>query len=218
MTIQKPSIRVARTMGPLTLANESRPLSADEQAEIRAEAEGLIARLFETLRIDAEHDHNMTGSARRIAKMLVSELFVGRYTARPQVTTFPNVRALDEIYTVGPVAVRSTCSHHFAPVMGKAWIGLIPDAKLIGLSKLSRLTDWIMRRPQLQEEATCQLADELESILSPKGLAVIVTARHMCLEWRGVCEHATEMTTSVMRGLFRESAEARADLMSLIRG
>ena len=75
-----------------------------------------------------------------------------------------------------------------------------------------------MRQPQLQEEATCQLADELESILSPKGLAVIVTARHMCLEWRGVCEHATEMTTSVMRGLFRESAEARADLMSLIRG
>jgi len=200
----------------INLANENRALSAIERDEMTEQAEVLLSMLFGALRIDTEKDHNMKGSAARIARMLVNEIFAGRYSERPPITTFPNTRNMDDIYSVGPIAVRSTCSHHFAPVIGQCWIGLMAGEMLVGLSKLSRIVDWIMRRPQIQEEATVQIADELESLLKPQGVAVIVKARHMCLEWRGVCEHETMMTTSVMRGAFRCNSHLRTELLAQV--
>ena len=202
--------------GIVNLANENVALSPREREHMLEQAGIALQNLFASLRIDTEADHNMQGSAHRIAKMLVNEIFAGRYEPRPKITTFPNTRNANDLYTVGPIAVRSTCSHHFAPVIGNCWIGLIAGDQLIGLSKLSRIVDWIMRRPQLQEEATVQIAEELDSIIRPKGLGVIVKARHMCLEWRGVCEHETMMTTTAMRGRFAEDEKARNDLMALI--
>jgi len=202
--------------GIINLANENMPLSGAERGHMVDQAEAALSMLFAVLRIDTEADHNMKGSAHRIAKMLVNEIFAGRYLPRPELRTFPNTRGTNDMYTVGPIAVRSTCSHHLAPVIGSCWIGLVAGDQLVGLSKLSRIVDWIMRRPQLQEEATVQVADELQALINPIGLAVIVKARHMCLEWRGVCEHETVMTTTAMRGMFAGNEEMRSSLLALI--
>ena len=118
----------------------------------------------------------------------------------------------------GPITVRSMCSHHLVPIVGRAWVGVVPGPdSVIGLSKFNRLVDWVFARPQIQEEATVQLADIIEQRCKPLGLAVIVKATHMCMTWRGVRESdEATMTTSVVRGVLRDKPEARAELFSLI--
>ena len=110
--------------------------------------------LLESLVIDTESDHNTQDTARRVAKMYLTEVFRGRYVQAPAITEFPNVSHLNELMLVGPLTVRSACSHHFCPIVGKVWIGVMPNehSNLIGLSKYARLTDWVMSRPQIQEE------------------------------------------------------------------
>ena len=110
------------------------------------------------------------------------------------------------------------CSHHLVPIFGKCWIGVIPSDRVIGLSKFNRITDWVMSRPQIQEEAVIQLADEIEAIIKPKGLAVIVNASHMCMSLRGVKDNDSQMATSVMRGIFIEDTAARTEFLSIIKG
>jgi GTP cyclohydrolase I len=141
----------------------------------------------------------------------------GRFHPPPDVTSFPNTKRLDELYVVGPITVRSMCSHHLCPVVGRAWCGMVAGDRLIGLSKFSRLCEHVMARPQIQEEATAQLADAIaEACDNPPGLGVVVQASHSCMTWRGVRENETLMTTSVMRGALRDKPEARAEFLSLI--
>lgn len=185
---------------------------------IESDVKAAVQDLLEALIIDTENDHNTQDTAQRVAKMLVHEVFKGRYLPAPTITDFPNVKALDQIYTVGPITVRSACSHHLVPILGEAWIGVLPSDRVIGLSKFTRLTEWVMARPQIQEEATQQLADEIESRINPKGLAVVIKATHLCMTWRGVRDTATSMTTSVMRGAFLDNATARAEFFSIIKG
>lgn len=190
------------------------------QDKILPNVEKACQQLLEALLIDTDKDHNTKETAHRMAKMFVYETFRGRYIPCPKVTDFPNVLNLDQIYTVGPVTVRSACSHHFVPIEGFAWFGVKPnkDGRIIGLSKFARLCDWIMRRPQIQEEATIQLANLIENLIHPEGLALVVKARHLCMTWRGVEEHSTMMVTSEMRGVFRDDAKARQEFFNLIQG
>jgi GTP cyclohydrolase I len=180
------------------------------------EVAAAIRHLLGVLVIDP--DHNTTDTPARVARMFLREVYAGRYMPRPDVTDFPNAKALDEVYTVGPVTVRSACSHHLVPIMGQAWLGVIPGSRVIGLSKFARLTDWIMSRPQIQEEAAVQLADEIETLIQPRALAVVLKAQHQCMIWRGVRETSTSMTTSVMRGIFRADAAARNEFLTIIKG
>ena len=182
------------------------------QAEVQEHAEAMLRALV------IEHDHNTAETARRYAKMLVREVFAGRYQPCPAVTDFPNVSNLDQIYVVGPVNIRSCCAHHLVPILGQAWVGVIPSTRVIGLSKFHRLADWIMTRPQIQEEATQQLADVIEHYVKPLGLGLVVRARHLCCGWRGVKDDGSLMTTSVMRGLFKDNGEARRELLALMAG
>jgi GTP cyclohydrolase IA len=191
-------------------------LTDTDRALLRLEVSGAVERLLYALAIDVKNDHNTRGTADRVARMYIDEVFQGRYHPRPEVTDFPNAKEFDEVYTVGPIAVRSACSHHLVPIVGRAWIGVIPGERVIGLSKFSRLTEWVMARPQIQEEAAIQLADEIERLIKPRALAVVMRAQHMCMTWRGVRESSTSMTTSVMRGLFRENPAARAECMQLM--
>ena len=203
----------------MTPANE--PLAACDDAQraaIRREVEGATVRLLEALRIDWKNDPNTRETPARVARMLVDETQRGRFHHPPKLTTFPNTRALDELYTVGPIAVRSTCSHHLVPIIGAAWVGVIPGDTLIGLSKFHRLTEWVMARPQIQEEAAVQLADEIERLIRPQGLAVVVKAEHLCMTWRGVRDTGSKMVTSIMRGCLRDNAAARAEFMEAIKG
>jgi GTP cyclohydrolase I len=175
--------------------------------------------VLEALVIDTQSDHNTQDTARRIARMYVTEVFRGRYFPSPAVTEFPNAERLNELMIVGPVSVRSACSHHFCPIIGRVWIGLMPNERsnLIGLSKYVRLTDWIMTRPQIQEEAITKLADLLIAKTRPDGLAVVMEADHFCMHWRGVKDADARMTTSVMRGAFLKDASLRREFLSLIR-
>lgn len=119
---------------------------------------------------------------------------------------------------VGPIRIRSACSHHLCPIMGRLWIGVLPSASsdLIGLSKYARLADWIMSRPQIQEEAVVMLADELERRVRPDGLAVVIEADHLCMHWRGVKDAEARMKNSVMRGAFLADAALRREFLGLI--
>ena len=174
--------------------------------------------VLESLVIDIEHDHNTRETARRVAKMYVTEVFKGRYLPLPKVTEFPNAEHLNELMIMGPVTVRSACSHHLCPIMGRLWIGVMPnkDSDLIGLSKYSRIADWIMSRPQIQEEAIILLADQLVGMVKPDGLAVVMEADHFCMHWRGVKDNASKMANSVMRGVFLENGALRREFLSLI--
>jgi len=125
---------------------------------------------------------------------------------------------MPELMIVGPVKVRSACSHHLCPILGKVWIGIMPNehSNLIGLSKYVRICDWIMSRPQIQEEAVMQLADLLEARLRPDGLGIVLEADHFCTHWRGVKDNASKMTNSVMRGVFLENGALRREFLSLV--
>jgi GTP cyclohydrolase I len=193
-------------------------LEPGDLQEMQGEAQAAIEALLRALVIDTDNDHNSRDTARRVAKMYCQEVYAGRYREAPALTDFPNASGMDELYTVGPIAVRSACSHHMVPIMGQAWIGVIPGERVVGLSKFARMAEWIMTRPQIQEEAVMMLADQLEEAIVPKGLAIVVRARHLCCGWRGVKDDAQQMTTSVMRGAFRTDETARSEFLSLIRG
>lgn len=193
-------------------------LSVPQKAAILAEVTKAVESMLYALVIDTKKDHNTKGTALRIAKMYVQEVFKGRYELPPAITEFPNAKNLDELYITGPITIRSTCSHHFAPIIGKCWIGIVPTDKVIGLSKFNRLVDWIASRPQIQEELVMQIADEIETRIRPAGLAVVIKAQHMCMTWRGVKEDVgATMTTSVMRGTMKSSHELRSEFLSLIK-
>jgi len=174
--------------------------------------------VLESLVIDIDNDHNTQDTARRVAKMYLNEVFQGRYRPAPPVTEFPNVTSLNELMIVGPITVRSACSHHFCPIMGRLWIGLMPNqhSNLIGLSKYARLADWILSRPQIQEEAITQIAELLMDKVKPDGLAVVMEADHFCMHWRGVKDTGSKMINSVMRGSFLKDPALRREFLSLI--
>ena len=182
------------------------------------EVAGKMKGVLESLVIDTASDHNTQDTARRVAKMYLTEVFRGRYVPAPAVTEFPNAERLNELMIVGPITVRSACSHHFCPIMGRVWIGVMPNehSNLIGLSKYSRLAEWIMSRPQIQEEAITQMAELLMTKVSPDGLAVIMEADHFCMHWRGVKDSETKMINSVMRGSFLKNPALRREFLSLI--
>jgi GTP cyclohydrolase IA len=189
-----------------------------ELDELKAEVQEKAHELLRSLVIDTDNDHNTQDTARRVAKMYVDEVFRGRYQPMPAVTEFPNAERLNELMIVGPVTVRSACSHHLCPIFGKVWMGLLPNehSNLIGLSKYARICDWVMSRPQIQEEAVTMLADELMQRVRPDGLAIVMEADHFCMHWRGVKDTDTAMVNSVMRGAFLKDANLRREFLSLL--
>jgi GTP cyclohydrolase IA len=221
------SIPVSRRIRARLLAKKQRFHANDnisdfvepgELEELTKEVASKMSEVLESLVIDVEHDHNTRETARRVAKMYVSEVFRGRFVPIPKITEFPNASHLNELMIMGPITVRSACSHHLCPIMGRLWIGVMPNqqSNLIGLSKYSRLVEWIMTRPQIQEEAVIQLADILVQRVNPDGLAVVMEADHFCMHWRGVKDNASKMTNSVMRGVFLKDGALRREFLSLI--
>jgi GTP cyclohydrolase I len=174
--------------------------------------------VLDSMVIDTENDHNTQNTARRVAKMYLKEVFKGRYIEGPEVTEFPNAEHLNELMIVGPITVRSACSHHLCPVIGQIWIGVMPNehTNVIGLSKYARLAEWIMGRPQIQEEAVVQLADLIQRKTQPDGLAIVMEASHFCMGWRGVKDMDSKMINSVMRGVFLKDANLRREFLALI--
>lgn len=199
--------------------NISAFLDEGEIDQLKLEVEEKMAAVLNSLVINTETDHNTAETAKRVAKMYLTEVFKGRYEPMPDVTEFPNIEHLNELMIVGPITVRSACSHHLCPIVGRVWVGVMPNknSNLIGLSKYVRLTDWVMSRPQIQEEAVSRLANMLQEKVKPDGLAIVMEADHFCMHWRGVKDADARMTNSVMRGAFLKDASLRREFLSLMQ-
>ncbi|HJN34064.1 MAG TPA: GTP cyclohydrolase I [Prochlorococcus sp.] len=208
---------IAEGVSFLANDNVSEYIQPGELQELEVEVAGRVRDLLQSLLIDIDNDHNTEETAERVARMYLNEVFKGRYQKQPKITSFPNVKQLDEIYTVGPITMRSACSHHFVPIMGNCWIGIKPGTRVIGLSKFARVADWVFSRPHIQEEAVMILADEIERLCEPQGLGIIVKAEHYCMKLRGVMEPQCTMVNSVVRGVFRHDPSLKQEFFELVR-
>ena len=178
------------------------------------ELTGKFQGVLDTLVIDTENDHNTQDTARRVAKMFICETFSGRYKPRPKITSFPNM-GYKSLYTTGPISIRSTCAHHFQNIVGKCWVGVVPEEKVIGLSKFNRLVHHICERPQIQEEMTTQIAEALKEYAETENIAVVVKAEHHCMTMRGVREHESDMTTAIMLGAFEKDPALKKEFYDI---
>jgi len=132
--------------------------------------------------------------------------------------TFEEVEGYDEMVIVKNIRLESHCEHHMVPIIGKADIAYIPDKRVVGISKLARLVDIFGKRLQTQETMTAQIADTIQRVLKPKGVAVVIDAAHQCMTTRGVHKSETTTVTSRMLGLFKNNPTTRAEFMMLIKG
>lgn len=181
--------------------NISAFINEDEIDHLVEEVACQMQGVLNSLVIDTENDHNTQDTARRVAKMMVKETFSGRYKPVPKITAFPNM-GYKSLYTTGPISIRSTCAHHFQNIVGRCWVGILPDQEVIGLSKFNRIVHHIAERPQIQEEMTTQIAEALKQYAKTEHIAVVVKAEHHCMTMRGVREHESDMTTAIMLGAF----------------
>lgn len=178
--------------------------------EVAEKFQGVLSSLI----IDTDHDHNTQDTARRVAKMFVHETFSGRYRPVPKVTAFPNM-GYKSLYTTGPISIRSTCAHHFQNIVGKCWVGIVPEDEVIGLSKFNRIVHHICERPQIQEEMTTQIAEALRQYAKTEHIAVVVKAEHHCMTMRGVREHESDMTTAIMLGAFNNDPALKKEFYDI---
>jgi GTP cyclohydrolase I len=197
--------------------NISEFITEEEVEDLIDEATEAFEAVLDALVIDRENDPNSRGTARRLAKMYYREIMAGRYEPRPKSTAFPNDSK--DAYT-GMLVVRSElksmCSHHHQPVNGTAYIGVLPGAKVIGLSKYTRIAQWCARRGTLQEELCNDIAREIQEACGTDDVAVYIQATHGCCENRGIGAHSSLTQTAVMRGRF-ENAPVKEEFYDNIK-
>ena len=196
--------------------NISDYVTQKEVGQLVDEVAEKMQAVLESLVIDTENDHNTQETARRVAKMMVQETFSGRYRPVPKITAFPNM-GYKSLYTTGPISIRSTCAHHFQNIVGRCWVGIVPDQEVIGLSKFNRLVHHICERPQIQEEMTSQIAEALKQYAKTEHIAVLVKAEHHCMTMRGVREHESDMVTAVMLGAFNDDPALKKEFYDILK-
>jgi GTP cyclohydrolase IA len=130
--------------------------------------------------------------------------------------TFSEVDGYDEMIVLRGVSFESHCEHHVAPIIGRAWVGYVPDRRVVGISKLARVVETFARRLQIQERLTAQIANTIETVLKPRGVAVVVKATHHCMLSRGVKKHGADLVTSRMLGVFRDQPMTRGEFLALV--
>ena len=209
------SVSIHRLRSPF-LANESvtLPLDEAERAGMIRAATDVICELFDVLQIDHHRDHNTRDTPKRVARMFVEEILSGRFGEPPSITEFDNAEGFDQLLVTGPIEVRSTCAHHLMPIYGEAFIGVLPSAggKIIGLSKYDRIVGHFASRLQIQEELVKQIGQFIADKTEPRGLAVRISAVHMCKTHRGVrASHRGRMVTSAYYGQLDSDPDLRRE-------
>src|SRR6202790_253602 len=193
------------------------PLSLADKAAMTPAVARKVEELFEVLKIDYRIDHNTRETPGRVARRLVDETLRGRYDSLPAITEFENVARYDQLIVIGPIDLRSTCAHHLMPIYGHAIIGVLPQkaGKIIGLSKYDRIVDHFAARLQIQEELVMQIANYIEEVSKPRGVAVRISAVHMCRTHRGVrAGHEGRMVSCAFFGELRDSQEIKGQFLS----
>ncbi len=187
---------------------------------IRA-ASAKLEELFDIFQIDHRNDHNTRDTPKRVAKMYVEEIMRGRFCAPPEITEFDNTLGFNDLIVTGPIELRSTCAHHLMPVYGQAFIGVLPDrdGRIIGLSKYDRVVDYFASRLQIQEELVRQIGSYLVEKTAPRGLAVRISAVHMCKTQRGVrSTHQSRMVSSSYWGALADDPALKAEFLQECQG
>lgn len=192
------------------------PMDEAERAAMTTLAARKVEELFDVLRIDHRNDHNTRDTPMRVAKMFVEETLRGRFTAPPRITEFDNAERYDQLIVTGPIELRSTCAHHLMPIYGHAYIGVLPsvDGKIIGLSKYDRIVGHFAARLQIQEELVKQIGHYIVDKTAPRGLAVRISAVHMCKTHRGVlASHRSRMVNSAFYGAMAEDPNLKNEFL-----
>jgi GTP cyclohydrolase I len=204
--VEKPRLSVAKCSAPLPQVQ--RPSRAEAEAAVR------------TLLLWAGDDPTREGlkdTPARVARAF-EDWFSG-YANDPQAylaRTFEEVHGYDEMVVLRDIRFESHCEHHLAPIIGRVHVGYLPDAKVVGISKLARVVDAYARRLQVQEKMNAQIANCIQHVLEPKGVAVVIEASHQCMTTRGVHKPGVTMVTSTMLGAFREDARTRREFLNMI--
>jgi len=186
--------------------------------ELINDATKAFESVLDALLIDRENDPNSKETARRLAKMYFNEIMAGRYDPAPNATSFPNEG--EDAYTgmlVVRSELRSMCSHHHQPVNGVAYIGIIPNGKVIGLSKYTRIAQWCARRGTLQEELCNDIAKEISRATNSKNVGVYIQATHGCCENRGIMAHSSLTQTTVLKGAFKDDVGTKKEFFDNIK-
>jgi GTP cyclohydrolase I len=207
-----------RDLNLARLCNEAldQPLTEAEREAMMTAAAQKVEELFDILRVDHRNDHNTRETPQRVAKMYVEEILAGRFTAPPKITEFDNAQAYDQLIVTGPIEVRSMCAHHMMPIYGAAYIGILPsaDGKIIGLSKYDRIVEYFASRLQIQEELVKQIGHYIMDMTSPQGLAVRISAVHMCKTQRGVrASHRSRMVNTYYWGEMASDAALKGEFV-----
>ena len=189
---------------------------ADAAAPTDAQAEDAFRHILRWIGEDPDRD-GLRETPKRLVRAF-REYFCG-YDEEPEEVlrkTFEEVDGYDEMIVLRSVAFESHCEHHVAPIIGRAWVGYVPDRRVVGISKLARVVEIYAKRLQIQERLTAQIANTIESVLQPRGVAVVVKAAHHCMMSRGVRKRGTDLVTSRMLGCFRDQPMTRAEFLSLV--
>lgn len=182
----------------------------------KAEAEEAVRTLLRWAGDDPARD-GLVETPSRVAKAF-KEYFRG-YDDDPEAIlqkTFEETEGYDEMIVLRGIRFESHCEHHLAPIVGRAWVGYIPNGRVVGISKLARVVDAFAKRLQIQEKMTSQIANIIDEVLKPQGVAVVIKAEHHCMTTRGVHKPGTDMVTSRMLGIFRDNALTRQEFLSVI--
>jgi GTP cyclohydrolase IA len=187
----------------------------EEQRPRAARIAGHVRGILDALDLDLR-DPNLVNTDLRVAKMYL-EMFSGlAQGAEPKVTTFPNQEGYSHMVMEKQIPFYSMCAHHLVPFYGHAHIAYIPRERILGLSKFSRILEFYAKRPQLQERITEQVVTFLDEKLQPHGAMVVIEARHLCVEMRGVKKPGALTVTSALRGIFHERP-VREEFLDLLR-
>lgn len=191
-------------------------MGKDDAAPTDAEAAAAFRSILRWMGEDPTRD-GLIETPNRLVKAF-REYFSGYDQDAEQVLkkTFSEVDGYDEMIVLRGVTFESHCEHHVAPIIGRAWVGYIPDRRVVGISKLARVVEIFSKRLQIQERMTAQIANTIEEVLKPRGVAVVIKAAHHCMMSRGVRKRGTDLVTSRMLGIFRESALTRGEFLSLV--
>jgi GTP cyclohydrolase IA len=181
-----------------------------------AQAERAFREILRWIGEDPERD-GLKETPKRLVRAF-REYFCG-YDVEPEEVlrkTFEEVDGYDEMIVLRGVPFESHCEHHVAPIIGRAWVGYVPDRRVVGISKLARVVEIYSKRLQIQERLTAQIANTIDSVLQPRGVAVVIKAAHHCMMSRGVRKRGTDLVTSRMLGCFRDQPMTRGEFLSLV--
>lgn len=193
-----------------------KPDASETPVPTREEAEAAVRTLLRWAGDDPTRD-GLIETPKRVAKAF-EDYFRG-YKDDPEAIlqkTFEETEGYDEMIVLRGIRFESHCEHHLAPIVGRAWVGYIPNGRVVGISKLARVVDVFAKRLQIQEKMTSQIANIIDDVLKPQGVAVVIKAEHHCMTTRGVHKPGTDMVTSRMLGVFRDNALTRQEFLSVI--